>query len=99
MLFAQLKEPLQTAGLRVQDELAAFNGQPVSVNNIAAVGGQLQGLKPGQSYQFTVRRDGNEVTVPVKVLEQEEVKQYAFEPDPQATPAQLQLREAWMKNL
>jgi predicted metalloprotease with PDZ domain len=99
LLFAQLKEPLLTAGLRVQDELAAFNGEPVTLSNIAAIGGQLQGLKPGDAYQFTVRRDGKEVNVPVQVLEQEEVKSYAFEPDPQATPAQLQLREAWMKNL
>ena len=83
----------------MQDELAAFNGEPVSISNIAAVGGQLQRLKAGESYQFTVRRDGKEVVVPVKVLEQEEIKPYAFEPDPQATPAQLQVREAWMKNL
>jgi hypothetical protein len=69
------------------------------VSNIAAVGGQLQRLKAGESYQFTVRRDGKAVTVPVQVLEQEEVKPYAFEADPQATPAQLQLREAWSKNL
>ncbi|HEX8528995.1 MAG TPA: PDZ domain-containing protein [Cytophagales bacterium] len=99
LLFAQLKAPLQTAGLRVQDELTAFNGEPVNLDNIAAVGGQLQGLKAGESYQFTVRRDGKEVTVPVQVLEQEEIKPYAFEPDPQATPAQLALREAWAKNL
>jgi len=99
LLFAQLREPLQAAGLRVQDELAAFNGQPVGVGNIAAIAGQLQGLKAGEAYQFTVRRDGKEVVVPVQVLEQEEIKQYAFEPDPQATNAQLQLREAWAKNL
>jgi predicted metalloprotease with PDZ domain len=99
LLFAELKEPLETAGLRVQDELAAFNGQAVSAGNIASIAGQLQGLKAGDAYEFTVRRAGKEVTVPVKVLEQEEVKPYAFEPDPQATPAQLRLREAWMKNL
>jgi predicted metalloprotease with PDZ domain len=99
LLFAQLKEPLQTAGLRVQDELAAFNGQPVNAGNVSAIGGQLQGLKPGELYEVTVRRVGKEITVPVKVLEKEEIKLYAFEPDPQATPAQLQLRETWAKNL
>ncbi len=97
--FSQVKEPLQQAGLQPKDELAAFNGQPVDVGNIVAIAGQMQGLKAGDAYTLTVRREGKEVEVPVKVLQKEEVKQFAFEPDPRATPAQLQLREAWAKNL
>jgi predicted metalloprotease with PDZ domain len=99
ILFSQVKEPLQQAGLQPKDELAAFNGQPVDASNIVAIAGQMQGLKAGDSYTLTVRREGKEVEVPVKVLEQEEVKQFAFEPDSQATPSQMQLREAWAKNL
>ena len=69
------------------------------MSTAAAVFGQLAQLKPGETYEMTVRRDGQEVKAKNIIQEKEEVRQYVFQLDPQATPQQIQLREAWMKNL
>ncbi|UFH56449.1 peptidase [Spirosoma sp. KNUC1025] len=97
--LTNLEEPLRKAGLAENDEWTGFNGQPLNLENIAKVQSDLKQLKPGDTYDITVRRNGQDVTVKSTILEKDEVKRYVFEPDPQATPQQLQLREIWMKNL
>ncbi|GAB4028140.1 M61 family metallopeptidase [Spirosoma koreense] len=90
-----LAEPLRTAGLQENDELVALNGQPFNQESIPV----LRQLKPGDTYDLTVRRNGQDITVKNTVLEKELVKQYVFQLDPQATLQQVQLRDIWMRNL
>ncbi|WP_420147691.1 PDZ domain-containing protein [Spirosoma sp.] len=97
--LTKLADPLVKAGLQENDEWAAFNGQPVSLESVGKIQEALKQLKPGDTYDVTVRRNGQESTVKSTMLEKEAVKQYVFEPAAQATPEQLQLREVWMQNL
>ncbi|PRY47187.1 putative metalloprotease with PDZ domain [Spirosoma oryzae] len=94
-----ISEPLQQAGVKENDEWVGFNGQPVKLETIAPVQKAVRQLKPGESYTVTVRRAGQDVTLTLPVQEREIIKRFAFTPDPQATPQQLQLRDVWMKNL
>ncbi|MBD2703654.1 PDZ domain-containing protein [Spirosoma sp. BT702] len=95
----QLSEPLRQAGLQDNDELVSFNQQPVSPTTFASLRNQINNLKAGDTYEVTVRRNGQSVTVKPVMQEIDETKKYTFEPDAQATAQQLQLRGQWLKNL
>ncbi|QJW90905.1 peptidase [Spirosoma taeanense] len=97
--LTKLDSALVKAGLQENDEWVAYNQQPVTMEGIRTIQGELMQLKPGDTYDLTVRRNGKEMVVKTPVLEKELVLRYKFEPDPQASPQQLQLREIWMKNL
>ncbi|GAB4010814.1 peptidase M61 [Spirosoma migulaei] len=98
-VLTRLADPLLKAGLQENDEWTAFNGQPLSMDNIGKIQADLKKLKPGDTYEVTVRRNGQDITVKNAMLEKEGVKQYVFELNPQATLEQVQLREVWMRNL
>ena len=95
----QVSEPLSQAGLQENDALVSFNQQAVGPATFATIRDQIRNLKAGDSYEVTVRRNGQLVTAKPTMQEINEVKRYSFEPDPQATSQQLQLRERWLKNL
>ncbi|GAB3974200.1 peptidase M61 [Spirosoma terrae] len=95
----QVSEPLRLAGIQENDELVSFNQQPVSMDTFAAIRDQIRSLKAGDTYEVSVRRNGQVVPVKATMQEIDEVNRYVFEPDPQATAQQLQLRERWQKNL
>ncbi|GAB3948130.1 peptidase M61 [Spirosoma harenae] len=98
-IITKVTEPVAKAGLQDNDEWVAFNGQPLTMETIGKIQSELKQLKPGETYDVTVRRNGQEMTVKNTVLEKDAMKQFVFSPDPQATPQQLQLREIWMRNL
>ena len=98
-VFTKVTDPLLKAGLQENDEWVAFNGQPVSMESVGKIQAAMKQLKAGDSYDITVRRNSQDITVKPTMLEKDALKQYIFEPDPQATPEQIQLREAWMRNL
>ncbi|MBD2753270.1 M61 family metallopeptidase [Spirosoma validum] len=98
-VLTRVTDPLLKAGLQENDEWVAFNGQPVSMETVGKIQADLKQLKAGDAYDLTVRRNGQDITVKPTMLEKEALKQYVFEPNPQATPEQIQLREVWMRNL
>lgn len=98
-ILTKLADPVLKAGLQENDEWTAFNGQPVSMESVGKIQAELKQLKAGDTYEITVRRNGQDITVKNTMLEKEAVKQYVFQLDPQATPEQIKLREVWMKNL
>ncbi|SFE93534.1 M61 family metallopeptidase [Spirosoma endophyticum] len=97
--LTKLDDALRKAGLQEDDEWLTYNQQPVTLENIGKIQRELMQLKAGDTYDVTVRRNGQEVPVKNAILEKELILRYKFEPDPQATPQQVQLRDAWMKNL
>ena len=97
--ITKLDDALLKAGLQEDDEWLTYNQQPVTLENIGKIQRELTQLKAGDTYDVTVRRKGQELTVKNAILEKELILRYKFDPDPQATPQQLQLRDAWMKNL
>ncbi|MFD2570774.1 peptidase [Spirosoma soli] len=97
--LTKVTEPLLKAGIQENDEWVAYNGQALTLQSIGKIQGELKQLKAGDTYDVTVRRNGQEVTVKNTMLEKDVIKQYVFQLDPQATPQQLQLREVWQRNL
>lgn len=97
--LTKLDDALRKAGLQEDDEWLTYNQQPVTLENIGKIQRELMQLKAGDTYDVTVRRNGQEIPVKNAILEKELILRYKFEPDPQATPQQVQLRDAWMKNL
>jgi predicted metalloprotease with PDZ domain len=95
----QVSEPLRQAGIQENDEWIAFNQQTIDQSTLPTVREQIRGLKAGDPYELTVRRNGQPVTIKATMQEIDEVNRYVFEPNPQATPQQLALRERWQKNL
>jgi predicted metalloprotease with PDZ domain len=97
--FTAVSAPLQAAGVRPGDQIAGLDGTFVDRRNFASAVSKVRERAPNTELPITIRRDGKEQVVRVRLASTDEVKSYAFEPNPTATPAQLALREAWMKNL
>ncbi|TGD79666.1 PDZ domain-containing protein [Hymenobacter wooponensis] len=94
--FTKVGGPLQAAGIQVGDQLVAIDG---ARTNIGTVLRQIPSRAPGTIVPFIVSRNGQEQTLQVKLGSTEEIKRYVFTQDPAATPAQLALRQTWLKNL
>ncbi|GAB2561393.1 M61 family metallopeptidase [Spirosoma aerophilum] len=97
--LTRLDDALVKAGLQENDQWLAYNGQPVTMEAVGKIQTELMALKPGDTYEVTVRRNGQDIPVKTPVLEKELVLKYQFQVDPQATPQQVQLREVWQRNL
>ncbi|MGY2132103.1 M61 family metallopeptidase [Hymenobacter sp. HD11105] len=97
--FTAVSAPLQAAGVRPGDQIAGLDGTFIDRRNFASVVSKVRERTPNTELPITIRRDGKEQTLRVRLASTDEVKSYAFEPNPAATPTQLALREAWMKNL
>ncbi|TGE06345.1 M61 family metallopeptidase [Hymenobacter fodinae] len=94
--FTKTGGPLQAAGIQAGDQLVAIDE---ARTNMGAALRQIMSQAPGTVVPFTISRNGKEQTLPVKLGSMEEIKRYVFTQDPAATPAQLALREVWLKNL
>ena len=79
------------AGINVNDELTAIDGEPIT--DIATM---LNGKKPGDKISVTVNRDMLPITLQVTLLRNDRVK-YKLEELPNATPEQLGVRKKWLK--
>ncbi|WP_400193055.1 peptidase [Hymenobacter sp. B81] len=97
--FTQVSPALQACGVAPGDAFVAFAGTAVTPQTLAATFAELQSRPPGSEVELTVRRDGAEKKVRCRTQEKEEIKRYHFAAQPDAGPAQLTLRQAWMKNL
>ncbi|MGF7215258.1 putative metalloprotease with PDZ domain [Spirosoma lacussanchae] len=99
LILSKLSEAALKAGLQENDEWIGYNRQPLSMGNAGAVIEQMSQLTPADSYEMTIRRNGQELTIKNAMVETDEVKRFAFQVNSQATPEQLKLREIWQKNL
>jgi membrane-associated protease RseP (regulator of RpoE activity) len=63
----EAKSPAVIAGLKVGDEVTAFNGTPVS--NWTQLSGAILKVKPGTPVSLTVDRDGHSVTLHTALAE------------------------------
>ncbi|MEJ8801650.1 M61 family metallopeptidase [Pontibacter sp. H249] len=97
--LTQVGEEMQRAGLQPGDELVALDGVAVSLGNANQVLPKLSTLNIGDSYTFTIKRNGEQKDIACKILSIDEVKKHLFEVNEQATPQQVALRTNWMQNL
>ncbi|GAB2962208.1 peptidase M61 [Hymenobacter coalescens] len=97
--FSEVSPVLQACGVRPGDQFVAFNGTAVQPETLRATLTAMQSGQPGAEVELTVRRDGKDQKVRCRTQEKDVVQRYHFAVDPQATPEQLALRTAWLKNL
>jgi len=93
--FTRVAGPVAAAGVQTGDQLVAVDG----VRNDYAGLRRAASRAPGSELPLTIVRNGQEQVVRVKLGSTEEVKRYVFAQNAAATPAQLALREVWLKNL
>jgi predicted metalloprotease with PDZ domain len=99
IVFMKVNPTQQQAGLKDGDELVAVNGTAVTLKNANQEVPKIFQTKIGDSYAVTIRRDGKEEKLTLKMLERQETQRHLFEVDANPTPAQNALRQAWVKNL
>ncbi|PJJ48555.1 M61 family metallopeptidase [Hymenobacter chitinivorans] len=97
--LTEIPSTWQSCGVAVGDELVAINGTAITPTSIKPTLMALQTRKAGEEYELTLRRAGTEQKVRCRLIQQEQIKRYNFAVLPDATPAQLALRQAWLKNL
>jgi predicted metalloprotease with PDZ domain len=90
-------EPYSKAGFEKGDVIEKVNGNPLTLQNAQLVFGKLRTLKVGDKINMTVKRGDKEIDLTATL--QPRIIRHNFEVNPDATPEQLKLREAWMKNL
>ncbi|RAK68422.1 peptidase [Hymenobacter edaphi] len=99
LAFAQVSATLQACGVAPGDQFVAYNGAPLTLETFRQTIMAMQSGKPGEEVELTISREGKEKKVRCRTVERDETKRFYFAVDPQATPQQLALRQAWLKNL
>ncbi|GAA4348144.1 peptidase M61 [Hymenobacter saemangeumensis] len=99
VVITQLAPEVRACGLAEGDELLAYQGISLGPATMGDIMKKIQASSAGQAYELTIRRGGKEQKVACKLQGRPEVKRFHFEADPTATPAQLALRQVWLKNL
>jgi predicted metalloprotease with PDZ domain len=97
--IGQVGEVGASCGFQVGDEIAGLNDSPVTLNNYQQVFAEMGAIPTGVDYQMTVVRKGEEKMITCRKKEQEQIINHVLDVDPDATPEELALRQAWMVNL
>ena len=84
------------SGLMPGDVIEKIGGTPLTFSNIQALLGKMTSLPAGSVDTITVKRGEKEVDVASVLLPR--LTRHKFIVNPQATPEELALREAWMRN-
>ncbi|HLT72393.1 MAG TPA: hypothetical protein VKZ75_07055 [Cyclobacteriaceae bacterium] len=99
MVISGLRERSEREGLMNGDKVVAVNNIEAIPANFPEVMVILQGVAPGDTVTYTVNRNGETLTLPLSVGEQQKSEEHAFRLMEDASPAQVALREAWMRKL
>ena len=78
-------------GIRPGDVITAVNGRPLTVPPE-----RLLGTKPGQKVELEVERDSRTLTLKLQLGASNETH-YRISEDPQAPPAEVELRNKWLE--
>ena len=87
---------LTQLGVQGGDVIKSVNGTAYNMQNVRNMIMASFGWKEGDDVTMVVVRDGKEVTLTGKVTPPMTVKK-SITVNPNATPAQLKLKEAWLK--
>ncbi len=84
--------------IRVGDQFASLNGEVINMETVRTILGQFRSVAAGVPYTAGLVRDGQEITATCEKFLQPLIRRHVIELDPDATPEQIALRNAWMKN-
>lgn len=97
--ISEIRESSEREGLKVNDFIEEVNGIPATHDNFERLIPVIQSVQPGDTVTYKVLRGDEIVTLKLSVGEKDGVERHVFTIRDNPTPAQLALREAWMKNL
>lgn len=98
-VVSALQERSESEGLRIQDVIREVNGIPTDQEHFEELIPTLQGIQAGDTLTYKILRKEEELTLKMSVGQKESIEKHMFNVRADPTPAQLSLREAWMKNL
>jgi len=93
-----VSEPASTCGYVSGDILVSVNDEEFSIPNIQASWGYIVGLGPGEAFDVTISRDGDEQVITCEKELIEQIDTHVFEVNSMASPDQVQLRDVWLMN-
>lgn len=96
LAIISVENPVE-GGIRTGDIIAKVNGEDVVLETAQTKFAFISKLKVGESFMLTVDRDGE--LKDIKVTMRPRPIKHEFKVLEDATPVQLELRSAWMKNL
>jgi predicted metalloprotease with PDZ domain len=79
------------------DVLENWDGKEITLSNYTKMLRKTKTLKPGEGLNIGVLRDGKELDISAKAGA--EAIKHIFKINPNATPEQINLRNAWLRNL
>jgi predicted metalloprotease with PDZ domain len=97
--LTQVGDSARAFGVRENDLLVRIGDELVTPENLRELLAKAKKPGFGAPYVLTVRRDGKEYVIRGRVQQRKEVKDFDFYLNPAATPGQLALRAAWLRNL
>jgi predicted metalloprotease with PDZ domain len=85
------------SGLMKDDTLKTVDGDTLSFVNMQQVMGKMSAMKNGSTLKITVKRGDKDVDVNALLLPR--IGRHLFIVNPNPTPEELALRNAWMRNM
>jgi predicted metalloprotease with PDZ domain len=98
LAFAGVGEEAAACGLKVGDVLLSLDDLEVTMATVQQALGTLHALQADEPFVLTVRRGEATHTLTCAKKEIERIETHVLRFDPEATPEQLALREAWLTN-
>ncbi|HEY6952780.1 MAG TPA: PDZ domain-containing protein [Bacteroidota bacterium] len=89
--------PDSKSGLMKGDIVEKIDSTVLTFQNAQMLFGKVTAMKPGTKIAIGIKRDGKEMEVVAEL--EPRITRHKFAVNPNATPEQVRLREAWMKNL
>jgi predicted metalloprotease with PDZ domain len=99
LVIIGLDEIAESCGLEVGDQLIGFNGMEVTLQTAQQAFAGLHSLGVDEDFTIKVRRSEREREFTCAKRLVDRIERHVFRVDPGATPEQVALRTAWMKNL
>lgn len=98
-VISEVRERSAREGLEPNDIIGAINGIEAVPANFSEVVPLLQGIMPGDTITYEVKRGDEMIEIPLSVGERNKTEHHVFEIMPDATREELELRKVWMKKL
>lgn len=99
LVVTDVRERSEREGLMAGDKVLAVNGIEAVPDQFPEIMDILQDVAADDTVTYLVDRNGESLMLPLSVGEQRKAEYHAFRVMEDASPAQVALREAWMRRL
>lgn len=99
LVISGVRDRSEREGLMAGDKVLSINGVEALPEHFPEIMVILQGIAVGDTVTYVVDRNGESLTLPLSVGEQQKAEDHAFRVMEDASPEQVALRDAWMRRL